>query len=191
MNVAIIAPHPDDEVLGAGGTMARLAREGAHVHVVVVTTAYPPVGDEQSVAAGRREMREAHDILGVKSAVFLDFPAAAQDRWCNSHLLSLPLAILSFIFRKEEVVNGRIDGTQPSMLVAQGGVKPFPGSTPLSQPASSKKTMNHWTPTGYVSRSSTPAPRMSYASDLTEALVRKARPTRVPLFRETHTLRYM
>lgn len=31
----IIAPHPDDETLGAGGTLARLAREGVQVHVLV------------------------------------------------------------------------------------------------------------------------------------------------------------
>ncbi|WP_159944908.1 PIG-L deacetylase family protein [Nocardiopsis sp. FR6] len=31
----IIAPHPDDETLGAGGTIARLAREGVRVHVLV------------------------------------------------------------------------------------------------------------------------------------------------------------
>ncbi|RKS07037.1 LmbE family N-acetylglucosaminyl deacetylase [Nocardiopsis sp. Huas11] len=32
----IIAPHPDDETLGAGGTLARLAREGVQVHVLVL-----------------------------------------------------------------------------------------------------------------------------------------------------------
>ncbi|MFE6385247.1 PIG-L deacetylase family protein [Nocardiopsis dassonvillei] len=31
----IIAPHPDDETLGAGGTLARLASEGVLVHVLV------------------------------------------------------------------------------------------------------------------------------------------------------------
>ncbi len=33
----VLAPHPDDEVLGAGGAMARWAREGHTVHVAVVT----------------------------------------------------------------------------------------------------------------------------------------------------------
>jgi hypothetical protein len=31
MKVLVIAPHPDDEVLGAGGTIARLAIEGNDV----------------------------------------------------------------------------------------------------------------------------------------------------------------
>ncbi len=34
--VLVIAAHPDDEVLGAGGTMARLAREGHAVHVLIL-----------------------------------------------------------------------------------------------------------------------------------------------------------
>lgn len=33
----VVAPHPDDEVLGAGGTIARLAAEGEEVFVAVVT----------------------------------------------------------------------------------------------------------------------------------------------------------
>ena len=37
MRVAVIAPHPDDEVLGCGGVMARHAAEGDEVFVIVVT----------------------------------------------------------------------------------------------------------------------------------------------------------
>ena len=40
--VAVIAPHPDDEVLGCGGTIARLAAAGRQVDVVTVTRGQPP-----------------------------------------------------------------------------------------------------------------------------------------------------
>ncbi|WP_443029636.1 PIG-L deacetylase family protein, partial [Sphingomonas sp. TX0522] len=33
----MIAPHPDDEVIGAAGLIARLRRHGARVRVAVVT----------------------------------------------------------------------------------------------------------------------------------------------------------
>src|SRR3546814_3911701 len=36
-NALVIAPHPDDEVLGCGGTIARLTSGGAQVHVAIVT----------------------------------------------------------------------------------------------------------------------------------------------------------
>ena len=32
--VVIIAPHPDDETLGAGGTIARLVENGTDVHIL-------------------------------------------------------------------------------------------------------------------------------------------------------------
>ena len=37
MKVLVVSPHPDDEVLGVGGTMARLASEGNDITVAIVT----------------------------------------------------------------------------------------------------------------------------------------------------------
>lgn len=34
--IGVICAHPDDEVLGCGGTMARLADSGHEVHVLVL-----------------------------------------------------------------------------------------------------------------------------------------------------------
>jgi LmbE family N-acetylglucosaminyl deacetylase len=36
-NVLVVAPHPDDDAIGCGGTLARLAARGAHISVVYVT----------------------------------------------------------------------------------------------------------------------------------------------------------
>lgn len=77
--VLVVAPHPDDEVLGCGGVMARHAAAGDEVHVVVVTRGHPEVFSASSVEHVRAEMREAHKILGVASAHFLDFPAPRMD----------------------------------------------------------------------------------------------------------------
>jgi LmbE family N-acetylglucosaminyl deacetylase len=72
----VIAPHPDDEVLGAGGTMARLAEGGLEVVVLVVTQGKPPAYPPQQVERVRAEAAEAHRHLGVARTVWLDFPAA-------------------------------------------------------------------------------------------------------------------
>src|SRR3546814_8197602 len=60
----VIAPHPDDEVLGCGGTIARLAAMGREVHVAIVTRGTPPRFDEAQVAEVTAEARAAHDLLG-------------------------------------------------------------------------------------------------------------------------------
>ena len=33
--ILVVAPHPDDETLGVGGTIAKLASEGHEVHVLI------------------------------------------------------------------------------------------------------------------------------------------------------------
>lgn len=75
----VIAPHPDDEVLGCGGTIARLADAGAAVHVAIVTRGRTPPFEAALVARVRAEAREAHALLGVAKTHFLDLPAAELD----------------------------------------------------------------------------------------------------------------
>lgn len=75
--VLVIAPHPDDEVLGCGGTMARLSAHGNEVHVLVATEGKPPQFSEQAVERVRTEMRAAHEVLGIFKTHQVDLPAAA------------------------------------------------------------------------------------------------------------------
>lgn len=75
MRVLVIAPHPDDEIIGVGGTIAKRVNAGDEVYVCIVTKGCQPVFTEDLVALGRRECREADAILGVRETVFLDFPA--------------------------------------------------------------------------------------------------------------------
>lgn len=79
MRTLILAPHPDDEVLGCGGTIAKLAAAGNDVFVAVLTKARPPLFSEEFVQKGRKEALEAHKLLGVKETLFFDLPAAALD----------------------------------------------------------------------------------------------------------------
>jgi N-acetylglucosamine malate deacetylase 1 len=81
MRVLIIAPHPDDEILGVGGTIARLVQEGADVTVATVTLAAPPHFPESYVRTGREEARKAHDMLGVTRSIYLDLPAVELDTY--------------------------------------------------------------------------------------------------------------
>ena len=76
MNVLVIAPHPDDEVLGCGGTIAKHASQGDDVYVAVVTKGCEPLFSDESVEQVREECRKADILLGIKETIFMDFPAA-------------------------------------------------------------------------------------------------------------------
>ena len=75
MKVLVIAPHPDDEILGVGGTMAKRSAKGDEVYVCVVTKGCPPLFNEEFIEQGRTECREADRLAGAKETLFLDFPA--------------------------------------------------------------------------------------------------------------------
>lgn len=80
MKVLVVAPHADDETLGAGGTIARLASEGHHVTVAVMTghgeDEAHPLWPRSVWDTVRGEAREAMAVLGVKELLFRDVPAA-------------------------------------------------------------------------------------------------------------------
>lgn len=74
MKALVIAPHPDDEILGCGGTMHRLISQGDHVEVVVCTKGWPPLFDDAQVQAVREHAKKANDQIGVRKLSFLDLP---------------------------------------------------------------------------------------------------------------------
>lgn len=73
--VMVIAPHPDDEILGCGGVMARFAAEGDEIFVCVVSNHDAPVFTPAHRETTKSEARAAHALIGVKETIFLDFPA--------------------------------------------------------------------------------------------------------------------
>ena len=65
--VLVIAPHPDDETLGCGGTIARLTRVGARVFVLAVVVGdMPRVGGQSRVDERLDEFVKACELLGVE-----------------------------------------------------------------------------------------------------------------------------
>lgn len=75
----VIAAHPDDPEFGAGGTIARLSKEGCEVTYVLVTSGDKGSHDrslrpEQVVATRESEQRAAAAALGVEKVIFLRHP---------------------------------------------------------------------------------------------------------------------
>ena len=77
--VLVVTAHPDDSEFGAGGTVARLAREGKQVSYCIVTNGNKGSGDrtmtpERLAGIRAEEQRNAARVLGVETVDFLGFP---------------------------------------------------------------------------------------------------------------------
>lgn len=73
--ILVIAPHPDDETLGAGGTIAKCISLGHQVSVLIVSGHLPPLYSRDAYETTVREARKAFAILGVTDHSFLEIPA--------------------------------------------------------------------------------------------------------------------
>lgn len=74
-NMVVIAPHPDDETLGAGGTIAKFVANGTKVSVLIVSGHLPPLYSEEDFKKTRKEAINAFEILGIDNYEFLKIPA--------------------------------------------------------------------------------------------------------------------
>jgi len=75
-NILVVAPHPDDETLGPGGTIGRHVREGDRVWLYVVTQTYEPEWPARERLRRQKEVERAADVLGIKRVIFGGFPTA-------------------------------------------------------------------------------------------------------------------
>lgn len=80
MKVLVVAPHSDDECLGAGGTIVQMAATGARVTVLTVCSELEPVFAAGDRAMVQEEARCAHKILGVAESIFLDYPTTGVNQ---------------------------------------------------------------------------------------------------------------
>jgi LmbE family N-acetylglucosaminyl deacetylase len=86
MKILIIAPHPDDEVLGCGGTIAKHAKNGDEVYLCIVTKAYTLDWSEEFLKNRPKEIERANKILGIKKTYFLDYPTVKLDTFPQKEL---------------------------------------------------------------------------------------------------------
>jgi len=106
-SILILAAHPDDEVLGCGGSIAKLTDQGAIVHVAfladgVFSRAGDTVVQQEELHVRRAAAQKACNILGVKSVSFDDFP---DNRMDTIALLDITQALEELIaVHKPEVV---------------------------------------------------------------------------------------
>jgi Uncharacterized proteins, LmbE homologs len=87
-NVVVVAPHPDDETLGCGGTLLRHKEQGDAVHWIIVTEMLEEHGfSPERIAARDREIQEVAERYAFQSVVRLGFPTTKLDEIPMSELV--------------------------------------------------------------------------------------------------------
>ncbi len=113
MNVLVTAAHPDDEVLGCGGTIARLAGEGHDVYIALLGEGITSRFGKRDEADGKllktlhAASSEAARILGAKDVFMYNLP---DNRFDTVPLLDVV-----------KIVEELIERLQPEALYTQHG----------------------------------------------------------------------
>lgn len=103
----VIAAHPDDEVLGMGGTIAKLVKAGRIVDVMIVTdgsSAQYRDSDHlaEIIEAKKKETRNCAEVLGVRDIYYGELPDMKLD--ATPHI------------RINQVIEDVIDKVQPDAV---------------------------------------------------------------------------
>jgi len=77
--VVVIAAHPDDELLGAGGTLARHVMDGDEVHAIIVADGASSRYPDELVSTLEKQARRAAEVIGCTSLQFLSLPDQRLD----------------------------------------------------------------------------------------------------------------
>jgi N-acetylglucosamine malate deacetylase 1 len=78
--IMVVATHPDDETLGCGGTLLKLARQGATTHWVLVTAAAHESGySSEQIATQVEQVKTVRQSYPFESLTWLKYPTTRLD----------------------------------------------------------------------------------------------------------------
>jgi LmbE family N-acetylglucosaminyl deacetylase len=73
-NILVVAAHPDDEILGCGGTLLKHRANGDNIFACIVTSAYEPAWSRDYIETKLKEAEKVDDILGTTKRFFCRLP---------------------------------------------------------------------------------------------------------------------
>jgi len=111
--ILVVAAHPDDEILGCGGTIARLAQEGKKVYIAIlgegITSRYKEreAADQKLVEDLRSRSKDVAKILGAEPPFLFGLP---DNRFDTIPLLDIVKTLEDLIYK-----------IKPSTIFTHGG----------------------------------------------------------------------
>ena len=73
--VIVISAHPDDEILGAGGTLLKHKKKGDKIYWLITTNIFEKQGfSKERVYSRQKEIEKVSKVLGIEKVFLLDYP---------------------------------------------------------------------------------------------------------------------
>lgn len=157
MSILIVAAHPDDEVLGCGGTVARFAGEGRSVHILLLAdgegSRAPRRGQPEGgvVAARNAAAQSACKIMGCASVDSLALP---DNRLDGLELLDVVKKIEIFVdrYRPQTVLTHHAGDVNVDHRIVHDAVlaacRPQPGHSVQEMLFFEVPSSTEWSPPG-------------------------------------------
>ena len=74
-NVVVISAHPDDEILGVGGTLLKHKKNGDKIYWLITTNIFEEQGfSKERVFSRQREIEKVSEALGAEKVFMLNYP---------------------------------------------------------------------------------------------------------------------
>ena len=126
--ILVVAAHPDDEILGCGGTIKKFIQSGCEVITVIVAKGRP---SKQCI---NKFSRLANTQLGIKKVIFLNYPNLKLETY-PLHTIVEKLSRLIDTYEPEVVLthyHGDINRDhQITFQAALTAARPLPGKKPV------------------------------------------------------------
>ena len=102
-NILIVAPHPDDETLGCGGTILRHVNEGHYVHWMIMTKMSEEIGFlKKEISIRDKQIKNISKKFNFKSTIQFPFETTRLDTYALSEIV--------------DQVNHKIDLIKPEIV---------------------------------------------------------------------------
>jgi len=163
MKILVIAPHPDDEVLGMGGTIKKLSPKNNITLLIMTDGASAQYSDKKMIKVRKESCKKSSKILGISEIKFLNFK--------DMKLYSVPqLEINQEIEKIIKKIQPKIVFTSPKNDLNRDHDVTFNSTLVATRPSSSgvKKVFSYELP-GYTKKPFSP----NHYEDITKQFVHK------------------
>jgi LmbE family N-acetylglucosaminyl deacetylase len=140
--ILVIAAHPDDEMLGCGGTLRKFIKSGCEVVTAIVAKGRP--SEQRRI---NKFSRLANAQLGIKKVIFLNYPNLKLETY-PLHTITEKLCLL-IDTHKPDVVLTHYQGDinrdhQITFQAVLTATRPLPGTKPMEILCFETVTSTEW-----------------------------------------------